>query len=81
MMSPDKIQALIQQALPGSEVEVQDMTGTQDHFQALVISPSFSGKTMVEQHQMVYRALGENMKQAIHALSLQTYTPEQWKNK
>lgn len=81
MMSPEQIQALIQQALPGSEVEVQDMTGTQDHFQALVISPAFLGKSMVEQHQMVYRALGENMKQAIHALSLQTYTPEQWKNK
>jgi stress-induced morphogen len=81
MMSPEQIQTLIQKALPGSEVEVQDMTGTQDHFQALVISPEFLGKTMVEQHQMVYRALGENMKQAIHALSLQTYTPEQWKNK
>jgi stress-induced morphogen len=81
MMSPQEIQVLIQQALPGSEVEVQDMTGTQDHFQALVISPAFLGKSMVEQHQMVYRALGDNMKQAIHALSLQTYTPEQWKNK
>jgi stress-induced morphogen len=81
MMSPEEIQTLIQTALPGSEVVVQDMTGTQDHFQALVISPNFSGKSMVEQHQMVYRALGENMKQAIHALSLQTYTPEQWKNK
>jgi stress-induced morphogen len=81
MMSPDQIQTLIQNALPGSEVEVQDVTGTQDHFQALVISPAFLGKNMVEQHQMVYRALGENMKQAIHALSLQTYTPEQWKNK
>lgn len=81
MMSPDQIQELIQEALPGSEVVVQDMTGTQDHFQALVISPDFLGKSMVEQHQMVYRALGENMKQAIHALSLQTYTPEQWKKK
>jgi stress-induced morphogen len=81
MMSPEQIQSLIRQALPDSEVEVQDLTGTQDHFQALVISPAFLGKSMVEQHQMVYRALGENMKQAIHALSLQTYTPEQWKKK
>ena len=81
MMSPDQIQELIQRALPGSEVVVQDMTGTQDHFQALVIATDFLGKSMVEQHQMVYQALGENMKQAIHALSLQTYTPEQWKNK
>jgi stress-induced morphogen len=81
MMSPNQIEQLIQRALPGSEVVVQDMTGTQDHFQALVISPAFMGKSMVEQHQMVYQALGENMKQAIHALTLQTYTPEQWKNK
>lgn len=80
MMGPDQIQTMIQRALPGAEVVVQDLTGTSDHFQALVISETFSGKTMVEQHQLVYQALGESMKEAIHALSLQTFTPEQWKS-
>jgi len=80
MMSPEEVQQKIAQAIPDSTVEVQDMTGTRDHFQVLVISPQFTGKTMVEQHQMVYRALGEWMKEAIHALALKTYTPEQWKN-
>lgn len=80
MMEPNIIQELIAKALPGSEVEVQDTTGTRDHFQVLVISPQFQGKSMVEQHQMIYRALGDLMKEAIHALALKTYTPEQWKN-
>lgn len=79
MIAPENIQERIESALPGSEVVVQDLTGTQDHFQALVISEAFQGKTMVEQHQMVYRALGDFMKEAIHALALKTFTPEQWK--
>lgn len=74
------IQELLLNALPQSEVVVQDTTGTRDHFQVLVISPQFEGKSMVEQHQMVYKALGDLMREAIHALALKTYTPEQWKN-
>ena len=80
MMQPNQIQQILEQALPESEVVVQDLTGTQDHFQALVISPAFEGKTMIQQHQMVYQALGDHMKEAIHALALKTFTPEQWKN-
>jgi len=80
VMGTEQIEAMIQTALPGAEVAVQDLTGASDHFQALVISEAFSGKTMIEQHQMVYEALGESMKEAIHALSLKTYTPEQWKS-
>jgi stress-induced morphogen len=80
MMAAEEIQKILVTALPGSEVQVQDMTGTRDHFQVLVVSPHFQGKTMVEQHQLVYRALGDLMKEAIHALALKTYTPEQWKN-
>lgn len=79
MVPIEKIQKLIETALPNSEVVVQDMTGMGDHFQALVISPQFEGKTMVEQHQLVYQALGEHMREAIHALALKTFTPEQWK--
>lgn len=80
MMHPEEVQKKIAQAFPNSEVEVQDATGTLDHFQVLVISPLFEGKTMIEQHQMVYKALGDLMKEAIHALALKTYTPKQWKN-
>lgn len=80
MLHPQEIQSLIEAALPESEVVVQDMKGTGDHFQALIISTAFEGKTLIEQHQMVYQALGDHMKEAIHALTLKTCTPEQWKN-
>ena len=80
MMNPEEIRQKILAGIPRSQVEVVDLTGTQDHFQALVISEEFQGKTMVEQHQMVYRALGDLMREAIHALALKTYTPEQWKH-
>lgn len=80
MIHPEEIQKKISSALPGAEIEVQDLTGTQDHFQALVISSAFEGKSMIEQHQLVYQALGDLMKETIHALALKTYTPEQWKN-
>ena len=79
MIQPDAVQEKLVQSFPNSEVVVQDTTGTLDHFQVLIISPAFEGKTMVEQHQMVYKALGDLMKEAIHALALKTYTPEQWK--
>jgi len=79
MMQANEIQERIEKALPAAEVAVQDMTGALDHFQVLVISEQFEGKTMIEQHQLVYQALGDAMKEAIHALTLKTYTPEQWK--
>lgn len=72
MMDPNRIRTMLLEALPGAEVEVKDLTGTQDHFQATIVAPQFSGKSLVEQHQMVYRALGESMKQDIHALALTT---------
>ncbi|HCU26094.1 MAG TPA: BolA family transcriptional regulator, partial [Deltaproteobacteria bacterium] len=79
MLHPDEVRNKLVQAFPNSEVLVEDMTGTMDHFQVLVISRLFEGKTMVEQHQLVYKALGDLMKEAIHALALKTYTPEAWK--
>jgi stress-induced morphogen len=79
-MNPEEIRSRIARGIPNAQVEVMDLTGTSDHFQALVISEQFQGKTMIEQHQMVYRALGDAMREAIHALTLKTYTPEQWKH-
>jgi stress-induced morphogen len=61
-----------------SHIVVRDLTGTQDHWEALVVSGAFAGKTPIEQHQMVYAALGELMAGPVHALALKTYSPESW---
>ncbi len=79
MLDPDFIRGRILEALPGSEVEVRDTTGTGDHFEARVVSPAFAGKSMVQQHQLVYAPLQEWLKTGeLHALALKTYSPEQW---
>ena len=79
MISPDEIQATLEQAFPGSTIEIQDLTGGGDHFQVFVISPLFAGKSLLDQHQMVYGALREALgSERIHALALKTFTPEQW---
>jgi stress-induced morphogen len=59
-------------AFPDGEVEVTDLTGTSDHYQARIVSDAFQGKNRLEQHRMVYAALGDAMKGAVHALALQT---------
>jgi len=55
-----------------------EVTGDGQHFQAVIVSEAFRGKSRVQQHQLVYRALGERMREEIHALSMQTLTPENW---
>ncbi|HEY1954998.1 MAG TPA: BolA/IbaG family iron-sulfur metabolism protein [Polyangiaceae bacterium] len=72
MMEPDRIREILAAALPGADVDVQDLTGTKDHFSAKIAAPQFAGKSLIEQHQMVYRALGDAMKGPIHALALST---------
>lgn len=69
----------LERALPGSTVRVDDLTGGGDHFQVWIVSQSFEGKSLVDQHQMVYGVLREALgSERIHALALKTYTPEQW---
>ncbi|CAN5325561.1 BolA family transcriptional regulator [soil metagenome] len=75
MIAPAKLRDILLVGLPGATVEVTDTTGTQDHFQAVVIAPQFAGKSRVEQHQLVYSVLGDRMKQEIHALALTTREP------
>lgn len=77
-MQVEDIANLIKSGVPDCEVEV-DGDGT--HFTAVIVSDVFAGKNMVQQHQVVYKALGGRMGTDIHALSIQTYTPEQWKKK
>ena len=76
MVHRDDIKQLIEEGLPGASVTVQGEDG--QHFEATVVSPEFEGKSMVQQHQMVYKALGDRMQSGeIHALALRTMTPEE----
>ena len=61
-----------------SHIVVTDLTGTKDHWEAVIVSKAFSGKSRIQQHQMVYAALGELMAGPVHALALKTYSPESW---
>ena len=72
---PDDVKTYIQQGLACDHVEV---VGDGHHFEALIVSAAFRGKSRVQQHQLVYRALGDRMREEIHALSMQTFTPEDW---
>jgi stress-induced morphogen len=71
-MEADEIVQLIKQGIPGAEVEMQDLAGDGDHWAATVISSAFVGKSKIQQHQMVYGALGGRMGGVLHALKLTT---------
>ena len=71
-MEAPEIARMIKEALPDAEVTIEDLRGDGDHYAALVVSPSFRGKSRVQQHQMVYDALKGRMGGVLHALSLQT---------
>ena len=75
-MDSAEIEGLIHGELPAATVRVIDETG--GHFQAVVVAAEFSGKSLVERHQLVYRSLKGAMADRIHALSIKTYTPEEW---
>lgn len=77
-MQIEDIKKLLETGIPDSQVEV-DGDGT--HFSALVVSAVFAGKNKVQRHQVVYQALGGKMGTDIHALSIQTCTPEEWEKK
>lgn len=79
MLTAENVKTYIESALPCQHVQVEGDDGR--HFHALIVSTEFTGKNMVQQHQLVYKSLGEKMKQDIHALSMKTLTPEQWTNK
>jgi stress-induced morphogen len=79
MVEAEALRERIRQGLGQvSHLEVRDLTGTKDHWEALIVSDAFSGKSRIEQHQMVYAALGELMAGPVHALALRTYSPESW---
>ncbi|MGF1508767.1 MAG: BolA family protein [Myxococcota bacterium] len=74
-MTTDEVKALIEQGVPNAEATVTDLTGTGDHFRADVVSEAFRGLSPIEQHKLVYGALGTLVGGPIHALQLFTKTP------
>ena len=74
VIGPEQIKQYIESGLECDFVEV---TGDGQHFEAVIVSPLFRGKSKVQQHQLVYRALGDRMREEIHALSMHTLTPEE----
>jgi len=74
-MPAAEIEALIKAALPDAIVEIRDLAGDGDHYQALVTSAAFAGKNRVQQHKLVYEALGGRMGGELHALQLTTAVP------
>ncbi len=74
-MSASEIETAIVEALPGAVVEMTDLAGDNDHWAAKVTAPQFAGKNRIQQHKMVYAALGEKMGGVLHALQLSTAVP------
>ena len=75
-MTADVLRSTIMNGLPCDHLEVLGDDG--QHFEAVIVSPQFTEKNRVQQHQLVYLALGDRMRAEIHALSMRTFTPEAW---
>lgn len=76
-ITAEEIESMILTALPDARIRVHDTTGGGDHYEAIIVSPAFVGKTRVNRHRMIYGALQDAMKERIHALALVTLTPEE----
>jgi acid stress-induced BolA-like protein IbaG/YrbA len=75
MVTPDAIESYIRAKLNCQHLAIE---GDGAHFQAVIVSDVFAGKSRVQRHQIVYGALGDRMREEIHALSMQTLTPAEW---
>jgi stress-induced morphogen len=79
-MTPQQLKSRLETLSPGTQAEVTDLTGTHDHYQAVIVSSSFEGKMMIEQHRMVFRLVQAEVDSGeVHALTLKTFTPAQFK--
>jgi stress-induced morphogen len=76
-MQAAEIERLIREGIPDARVTIEDLRGDGDHYAAYVVSSAFEGKSRVQQHQMVYKALQGRMGNELHALALQTGTPDE----
>lgn len=75
MVTPEAIQTYIEAGLPCDLIRVD---GDGHHFEAIIVSAAFTGLSRIKQHQLVYQALGDRMREEIHALSMKTYSPDEW---
>jgi stress-induced morphogen len=79
-MSPDQLKSRLIALGPNTQVTIVDLTGTQDHYQAIIVSPAFEGKPMLDQHRMVFGLVQAEIDSGeLHALTLKTYRPDQFK--
>ena len=79
MISPDQVESMIKSQLPDAQVQV--LTNDGEHYEVVVVSSAFEGKGLVQQHQLVYRAIQQEMLTgAIHAMAVKTYTPKAWQD-
>jgi acid stress-induced BolA-like protein IbaG/YrbA len=78
MVTPESIQLNIEQ---GMATEYLNVDGDGRHFEAIVVSDAFDGKSRIQRHQLVYQTLGDRMREEIHALSIKTYTPQEWESR
>jgi stress-induced morphogen len=77
MIEPDVLKQHLRNAFPDAPVlELEDLTGTKDHYKAVIVHSAFQGKTRIEQHKLVYKALGTLMDGPVHALALETRAPD-----
>lgn len=74
-MDVDELKQALHNAFPNAEITLTDLVGDQDHYSVHIISDTFAGKTRIQQHKMVYQALGDKMGGVLHALQLKTSTP------
>ena len=77
MIEADEVVEKIKASIPDATVEIEDLTGTRDHYQVLVVSEQFDGKPLIKRHRRVQNALSEELEGPIHALKLETKTPEE----
>ena len=78
-MTPEQLTQRLERLAPETRVEVIDLTGTQDHYQAIIVSPAFEGKMMIEQHRLVFGLVKAEVDSGeLHALTLKTFSPLQY---
>ena len=76
MVTAEQLRSYIEQGLQCEELRV---AGDGQHFEALIVCDAFAGKSRVQRHQLVYQVLGDRMREEVHALSMRTVTPEEWR--
>ena len=82
MVEPEVLESLVREHIEGvTFIEIRDLTGSKDHYEATIVAEAFAPLNRVKQHQLVYSALGDLMSGPVHALALKTFTPESWANR